>query len=89
MKKVHKAEAHYELELTDTLGGEANYSWVRRNEITVAKNAADRTLIKLAKKWAGWTSQRCDVSNLGGDCFQIKPTGNNAPCMILFIQPKG
>ena len=86
----------YNLEITDTFGGEANYCWVYRHLITMpelthygydgstnyckANKVFDRELVKKAKKLAGWTGWRCKVVNYG-DSITIKPIGAN---MIAF-----
>ena len=43
----------YNLLLTDTYGGEPNYSWVRRRTITVPENLSDLALIRRVKKELG------------------------------------
>ena len=78
----------YEIEITDTFGGEANYSWVKRKiffmpELTafgydgatnfVSSNKKyNRHLIRAAKKLAGWTGLRCTIENWG-DTIAIRP----------------
>ena len=72
---------HYEL--TDTFGGEANYSWVKRHAEQAEDTClpSDRTLIRRAKAWAGFTGLRCRVENYG-DLIAIRPSGI---CQVLFI----
>ena len=67
------------LELTDTFGGEANYSWVRRSSIPTPKT--DRGIVRAAKRWAGWTGFPCRVDNFG-DTIAIYPRGI---CQVLFV----
>ena len=69
------------VEVTDTFNGEANYCWVKRFEIA---DGSDRALVRRAKKAAGWSGMRCTVSNMG-DFLEVRPTGRNAPCWIMFI----
>lgn len=69
------------LELTDTFGGEANYSWVRRHTLTIPRNLSDRALVRRAKAWASWSGLRCNVSNFGNQ-IDIRPAGI---CNVLFI----
>ena len=38
------------IEMTDTFGGEANYSWCKRKTITVAEGISSRALIRRCKK---------------------------------------
>jgi len=69
-----------EVELTDTFGGEANYSWVKRDQLTTEKSSR-RAIVQKAKAWAGITGIRCDVDR--HDSFiTIKPRGL---CQIIFI----
>ena len=42
-------------EYTDTFGGEANYSWVKREERVLHDDTPTRELVRLAKAWAGLT----------------------------------
>jgi hypothetical protein len=77
----------YQIEVTDTFGGESNYSWVRRDTIeTPAKlgddaKRIDRYLIRTAKAFAGWTGMRCTVANYG-DMIEIRPRGI---CQVCFV----
>ena len=43
-------------EVTDTFGGEANYSWVKRGEVRCkpGENYSDPAAVRRAKKSAGW-----------------------------------
>lgn len=73
----------YQIEITDTFGGDANYSWVRRHSIEVPDKATDLALIRRAKKKADWSSVRCKVSRCG-DTIELRPVGM---CCVLFIVP--
>jgi len=68
-------------ELTDTFGGEANYSWVRRADITVPDNASRLAIIRAAKSALGLTNVRCNVSDFG-DMYEIRPTGSNTVAFV-------
>lgn len=70
-----------QFELTDTFGGEANYSWAKRAYLMNADKLTDRQLIRMAKKWAGLTGARCVVSSYG-ETIDIRPRG---VCWVLFI----
>lgn len=76
----------YQVEVTDTFGGEANYSWVRR--YTIEAPTADygtpayrRTLVRRAKAAAGWAGLRCTVNDYG-DMLDIRPRG---ACWVAFV----
>ena len=68
-------------ELTDTFGGEANYSWVKRGHYTGNKPDSHLSVIREAKHWAGLSGVRCRVENWG-DTVAIYPAG---ACVVLFI----
>ena len=59
-------------ELTDTFGGEANYSWVRRATFTVPASTSDRAIVRRAKKALEITGMPCRTSTLG-DMIQLDP----------------
>lgn len=70
----------WNLEHTDTFGGEANYCWVNRATIE-ADN--DRQVVRQAKAFAGYTGRRCRVEKYG-DMIRITPVGRGAPCTTVF-----
>ena len=87
----------YEIEITDTFGGEANYCWVKRGRFTMpelthygydggtnyvkANKTFRRELVKKAKALAGWTGARCEVAEYG-DTIEIRPRG---AAMVAFV----
>lgn len=87
----------YEIEITDTFAGEANYSWVKRETIvmpelthygydgssnyTKANKAYRRQLVRKVKAIAGWTNWPCTVEDYG-DMIRIEPKG---ACMVAFV----
>lgn len=86
----------YQIEVTDTFAGEANYSWVKRSTLFMpeltdfgydgstnyceANKRYNRQLVRKVKAFAGWTGLRCIVEN-HGDMITIRP--RNA-CMVAF-----
>ena len=70
----------YQMELTDTFGGDANYSWVRRAPLPTCKDTR-RARVRAAKSWAGFTGMRCAVEDYG-DSLTIRPAGL---CQVLFV----
>ena len=74
----------YQIEITDTFGGEANYSWVRRHSLEATEKITDLALVRRAKRKAEWSGIRCKVSRYG-DTIEIRPQG---VCCVLFIIPK-
>ena len=70
---------NYKIEITDTFGGEANYSWVRRYEI--AANTMRGAMQKLAKQYgAGW---RKDYDT--GDIARYNLTGACVCCFVDLV----
>lgn len=71
----------WSIEVTDTFGGESNYSWVRRHQME-SGGASDLSIVRRAKKIAGWDGYRCNTTNYG-DGFELRPT--NGDCVVMFI----
>lgn len=81
----------FDVEVTDTFGGEANYCWVHRHVINAADavipaTAEDRRrdrrkLVRAAKALEGWAGIRCTVDD-SGDLITVRPRG---ACMVMFI----
>jgi len=71
----------FQIEVTDTFGGEANYCWVRRYRITDATGLTDAQIIRRAKKAAGWTGVRCARDDIG-ETLALRPRG---VCQIMFV----
>ena len=87
----------YSLEYTDTFGGEANYSWVKRAKVTMpelthygydggtnygkANRVYTRELMRAAKAEMGLTGVRGTTHN-HGDMIEFRPYRS---CTVLFI----
>ncbi len=87
----------YNVEYTDTFGGEANYAWVRRATVTMpelthygydghngyakANKVYQRELMKRAKAAMGLTGMR-GVTYHHSDESQFRPYGM---CTVLFV----
>ena len=81
----------YDVEYTDTFGGESNYSWVRRYSVTISETYPDndhkrkdtyyRELVRKAKALAGLTGVKCRREEYG-DLIALYPRGS---CTVLFI----
>lgn len=78
MEKTMKVLA----ELTDTYGGEANYSWVRRVELEVPDTLSDRAIVRRAKKAVGVEGVRATRRENYGDHIWLWGLGG---CTALFI----
>jgi hypothetical protein len=73
----------WSVELTDTFGGEANYSWVRRDSFELPASASDRRIITAAKAALGLTGCRCRTFEYG-EGFELRPVGS---CTVAFVLP--
>lgn len=71
----------FDCELTDTFGGEANYSWVKRKTITLPENATPRQIVIAAKEALELTGVRCTKWD-NGDVVELRPVGM---CQVAFI----
>lgn len=74
-------ELTWNVELTDTFGGEANYSWVKRATFTAPQNLSDQAVVRRAKAAIGLTGDRCRTTN-HGDSFELRPYGS---CTVAFV----
>ena len=87
----------YNVEFTDTFGGEANYCWVKRAVIAMpelthygydgsqghvkARRVFDRELMRRAKAAMGLTGERGERDNYG-DTIEFRPANS---CTVMFI----
>lgn len=87
----------FEIEYTDTYGGDANYSWVKRATVTMpelthygydgstnysrANKIFNRELMKRAKAALGLTGIRGRVTHYG-DMIEFRPAKS---CTVVFI----
>jgi hypothetical protein len=68
-------------EMTDTFGGEANYSWCKRGQVSLPEGASDLALVRRVKKALGLKGVRCKREDYG-DQIVLRPVG---ACVIVFI----
>jgi len=69
------------VELTDTFGGEPNYSWVNRESFDMPHEATDRAIVRAAKAAIGYTGIPCTKCDYG-DMIELRPRGG---CTVIFI----
>lgn len=84
--------AHYDVEWTDTFGGEANYSWVRRAVIehtdfalyhdSKKGNDQRRQIMRKAKRAVGITGLRGRTHECGGGVIEFRPY---RMCAVMFV----
>ena len=80
----------YDLEYTDTFGGETNYSWVKRKVLTISsandesvvvRKRYDAKIKRLAKSLIGLAGIRGDW-RCDSEVWEFRPRGM---CTILFV----
>lgn len=77
-------ETNIQYEVTDTFGGEANYSWVKRGKIEMgSKEFSNLAAVRKVKKEIGWTGVRCKTVDFG-DVIELRPQGACQVCFINF-----
>lgn len=69
------------VEVTDTLGGDPNYSWVKRKELDLIDTLSKYSIVRRVKKEIGWSGQRCLTVDYG-DSIELRPYGE---CQVAFI----
>lgn len=76
-----QTDIHYEI--TDTYGGDANYSWVKCGKIRCkpSENYSDLAAVRRVKKDAGWENVRCKREDYS-DMIVLRPSGQ---CAVMFI----
>lgn len=74
-----QTESTFTVEYTDTFGGEANYSWVKR--FTLNHKGTDLALVRVVKKMLGLNGVRAKVY-YHGDTIEVRPSGS---CTVAFI----
>lgn len=87
LRRLHAAHARdplmqtFDVEVTDTFGGEANYCWVRRHVFQAPAGSSRSALVRRAKRETGWTGYRADVDD-AGETISIRPSGM---CVVAFV----
>ena len=76
------AFCNIQYEMTDTFGGESNYSWVKRGEIEMKdKQFSNLAAVRKVKKELGYNGVRCKTVDYG-DMIELRPVGQ---CIVIFI----
>lgn len=73
----------WDVEVTDTFGGEANYCWVKRETIYANSRKA---IIDKVKDVAGWTDWcRVKVVHADGFYYEIRPVDTSGVNQVAFV----
>lgn len=73
----------YQIEVTDTFGGEANYCWVKRGQTNAKTRRGKIEAAKRVAGWAGWCRVR--VEHYSGDFMELRPVGASGVNQVAFI----
>ena len=71
----------WDVTVTDTFGGEANFCWRNDYNFELPEGATNRQVVIAAKRAAGWTGMKCDTDNYG-DSFTLHPRDLLQVCFI-------
>lgn len=71
----------WNIEYTDTFGGDANYCWVKRAQLTSKPNETQRQIMRRAKAAIGLSGMRGKTYNFG-DSYEFRPYGCST---VLFV----
>lgn len=72
--------ATWDIEVTDTFGGQANYSWVHRYAISMPDGISDLALVRRIKSAAGYSGIR-GRTWVAGDSVEIRFPSR---CIVIF-----
>ena len=75
---------NFKVEYTDTLGGDANYSWCERETVSLSDCATDRQIVLACKNAVGLSGVKCDRQEWG-EGIMLHPRGE---CTVVFIYPQ-
>jgi len=70
----------WDVEVTDTFGGQANYSWVQRSKLRVPDDISDLALVRRIKSVAGYSGIRGQTC-ISGDFVEIRFF---SLCVVIF-----
>ena len=70
----------WDIEVTDTFGGQANYSWVQRSKLRVPDDISDLALVRRIKSVTGYSGIR-GCATVMGDFVEIRFPGR---CVVIF-----
>lgn len=77
----------WQFEVTDTFGGEPNYSWVKR--AWTKRDLTEKQAVRLAKRWAEWRGLKCDRVTVDDGC-ELRPRGMARVVFITYEEaPQG
>lgn len=73
----------FNVEITDTFSGEANYSWVIREQFMAHDDISDDELAQKTLEYIGWTEEPVSIESIG-DMIRIMPHDSNLVCFVTW-----
>lgn len=70
----------WDIEVTDTFGGQPNYSWVERSKLRVPDDISDLALVRRIKAVTGYSGIRGRATVMGDSVLIRFP----ARCVVIF-----
>ena len=77
----------WNVEVTDTFGGESNYSWVRHYSFDSLPNDTQRSVMRKAKALAGYTGHKGQTDSFG-DSYNFRPRGVCHVMFVMWVEPE-
>jgi hypothetical protein len=71
----------YTIEYTDTYGGEANYTWVKRESFETEGSVPEHIVVRKLKRMIGLTGVNCKKESYG-EMIKLTPYGSNTVAFI-------
>ena len=71
------------VEITDAVGHEPAYTWVKRHTLEVPQLMSHYSIIRRVKSAIGWDGKLCLTNDLG-HMIQIRPHGESRIAFITF-----
>ena len=71
----------FNIEITDTFGGEANYAWVIREQFMANDDISDDELAQKTLDIIGWKDEPVSIETIG-DMIRIMPHDSNLVCFV-------
>ena len=75
---------NFRVEYTDTVSGDANYSWCERETVSLSDCATDRQIVLACKNAVGLSGIKCDREQWG-EMIVLRPRGSYT---VVFINPQ-
>lgn len=86
-KAVDADLACWNVEFTDTFGGEANYCWVKRDTIRLPRMATQKQIMRASKAAVGLTGVRGSVDTYG-DNYTFRPYRQATVMFVNWCDPE-